>query len=307
MYVVQLCTYHSQQLEQLDLTIMPPLGPIFPEVPTPYPSCEKLFEKKEGLQDPELHDNLQTFLHVTDPLFPSSSVTNADGKEDSAECLLHESVASEDSKIDGEAGSEDELGSDRGQDTEIGTEESDNWRTEGEGNTKLQEAAPMSPGVESCHSEFQTSSGYITDSSNLMCTSLNNDTSQQLDPFQQPQLLSGDTVASVSSAGGMQSSLLTQSLFSKSTEGHEQFCGAHNMLFDMEYRLELIEKEAELNQQPGEDCLSQGNTLKNPLMAPSPTASPPASLDQVRDGETSAAGSEACSEGYLVLGQSSQR
>lgn len=276
---------------------MPPIGPIFPEIRTPYPSCEKLYEKKEGAQDPtELHDNLQTFLHMTDPLFSSTSVTNDDEKKDSAE-----SVVSGDSKIDREATSEDELG--RQQDADIGTEEGDR-STEIEENAELHETAPMSPDVDSSHSEFQSSSGYITDSSNLMCTSFNYDTSQQLYPFQQPQLASGDTVASVSSVGGMQTSLLTESLLSKSTEVSDQFCSGHNMLFDI---VEFMEKEAELNQQPGEDCLSQSNTLNYPLMASPPTAPPLASATTIgQAGETSAAGSEACSEGYLLLDQSSQ-
>lgn len=267
---------------------------------TPFPSCEKLDEKEERPHDQtELRSNIQTYLYVTEPPFPSTCSPEVDGQEGSAENSLHESVDSGSSRTEGGGEYEDELESDTGQDEEE-IEERDN-PTEvnekvNEGRDKSLDIAPTSPGVESSHSEylqFQSSSGYIADGSDLMCTSPNLVTSQQPHPFQQHQLisdhalLSDDTAtipSSVPVVGDMITLPVMDSMFGKS---QDQTCSAHNLLFDVEYDLE---KELELNQHR-KDYLGQPKSIPEYLLMPEP--SPPDPIGQAI--ETSTAGSESCS------------
>lgn len=289
--------------------VLPSLRPILPaEVNTPFPSCQKLDEKEERLHDQtELHSNLQTYLYVTEPPFSSTCATQADGWEGSAENSLHESVDSGSSRTERESECEDELNSDRGQD-EKEMEEGDN-STEvrekiNQGHDKSHGVTPTSPGAESSHSEylqFQSSSGYIADGANLMCTSPNLNTCQQSHTFQQHQLASdhvllSDDAATIPSSvpvvGDTITSPLMDSMFGKSTKLQDQLCCAHNLLFDVEYDLELMEKEVELNQ-PKDDYLGQPKNVPEYLQMPE--ASPPGLLTIGQAIETSTAGSESCS------------
>ena len=271
---------------------------------TPFPSCEKLDEKEERPHDQtELHSNIETYLYVTEPPFPLTCSLQADGQEGLAENSLHESVDSGSSMTEGGGECEDEFESDTGQDEEeIGQNPTEVREKLEESHDKLHDIAPTSPGVESSHSEylqFQSSSGYVADGSDLMCTSPNLNTSQQPHPFQQHQLtsdhvlLSDDTATIPSSepvVGDMITSAVMGSMFGKSTKQQDQICSAHNLLFDVEYDLELMEKELELNQHR-EEYLGQPKSIPEYLLIPEPSSPDP--IGQAN--ETSTASSESCS------------
>lgn len=249
---------------------------------TPFPSSEKLNEKEERPHDQtELHSNFQTYLYLTEPPFSSTCVAEVDGQEDSAESSLHESVGSGGSRTEEGGECEDELESETGQGEEVIDNLTEERESLSEDYDKSHDIPPTSAGAESSHSEylqFQSSSGYVADGSSLICTSPSHNTSQQpFQPISDHVVLTDDSLSipsNIQIVGDKITSPLTDCIFNKSTKLQEQLCSAHNLLFDVEYDLELMEKDMELNQQR-RDYLGQLKNIPEYLSMPeAPSHSP---------------------------------